>query len=149
MADSERGEGEDTSATSGGTETAELDPRDELMVVLMVQGLSHSEIAAELGCSTKTIQRRLKDPDFAYEVKARRRAVVHAATARLEGMIAKALDTLSRLLSSEDEHVALKAVQLTLQTGRTFHREDLVDEEVDGRLNALEGLIDRSSEGRR
>lgn len=116
----------------------ERDPADEMICQLLAEGWTHARIGAEMGVSTKTIQRRLQMPEFASELSRRRRAVVAATTAALEHMGVAALASLRELLDSNDDRLKLRSVELILQLGRRYHQEDLIEQQVLARLEAVE-----------
>ena len=55
------------------TEEPELSDQDEVIADLLGEGWTHQRVAGFIGVSTKTIQRRITDPDFSRVVSARRR----------------------------------------------------------------------------
>jgi AraC-like DNA-binding protein len=118
--------------------TTELDPTDNRICDLLAEGWTHARIAEEVGVSAKTIQRRLQVPEFSSELRRRRRAVVAATTAGLENMGVAALTALRELLGSDDDRVRLRSVELVLQVGRRYHQEDLIEQQVLARLEAVE-----------
>jgi DNA-binding transcriptional regulator LsrR (DeoR family) len=122
------------------SESTELEPRDELICALLARGWTQNRIAAEVGCSTRTIRRRLEDPTFAGEVKARRRAAVSATVTVLEHLGVDAAAELRNLLVSDNDHVRLRAIELVLRLGRQYHREDLIEADVLARLEAVEAI---------
>lgn len=118
--------------------TSDLDPRDDKVCSLLAEGWTHGRIGAEVGVSTKTVQRLLQMPEFASELNRRRRAVVAATTAALEHMGVAALTALRELLDSDDDRLRLRSVELVLQLGRRYHQEDLVEQQILARLEAVE-----------
>jgi hypothetical protein len=128
------------------TEQLELDPNDELICVLLSMGWSHKRVASEVGRSTKTIQRRMQDPEFAAEVWARRRASVAATTAQLEQLGFDAVEALRDLLGSANETVVLRAAELTLRMSNRHHRQELSYGEFRDRLTAVEDRVEKSGD---
>ena len=132
--------------------TTDLDPTDDRICTLLAEGWTHARIAEDVGLSAKTIQRRLQVPEFASELTRRRRAVVAATTAGLEHMGVAALTALRELLDSDDDRLKLRSVELVLQLGRRYHQEDLIEQQVLARLEAVEskaGIGERALGGER
>jgi FixJ family two-component response regulator len=127
-------------------------PRDDDLLAVLLDGLSYAQVAAEVGCSKRTVERRMSDQMF-------RARVVAAAKARAEQRHAERLerlalaeeraeDVLVELLDAEAPMVRLKAVQLLkdLRT-REVERAEIV-EKIGPRLDRLEvalGLADEIS----
>jgi len=115
--------------------------RDEMICSLLSQGWTHVLIAEEVGCSTKTIQRLLKDSEFAAELRALRRARVSATTATLELLGATAVQQLIGLMANGDDRTRLAAAKTVLDMGRRHHRQEFMDEEFLTRLEEVEQQV--------
>lgn len=120
-------------------------PDDELVLELLSAGFTHVQVAARCNISTKTIQRRLRDPSIAADLTERRRQRVASIARRLVHLADHAVDALSDALASENEHVRLQAARAVLDLGRRHHREELVESELDGRVTEIESRL-RASE---
>ncbi len=127
-------------------EGLDLGSEDELICTLLSKGWTHDETAKEVGCSTKTVQRRVGDPLFAAEVRRRGKADVAATTAKLFQLGQAATDGLSGLLSSEDERVRLQAIRTVLEFVYRRYRVDVMEAEWSDRLAILEETLGRSDE---
>lgn len=135
---------EQNEEVSGGAtlgEGLDLDPEDELICTLLSKGWTHDQTANEVGCSTKTVQRRMDNQAFAAEVRRRGKADVAATTAKLFQLGQSATDGLSRLLSSEDERVRLQAIRTVLELGHRRYRVDVMEAELSDRVAILEETL--------
>lgn len=131
------------------TEPSEgLGPEEELLAERLAAGATYAQAAAESGISTKTVQRRMQNPEFAAVVADRRRARFSQITARLVSQGDVALDVLDELLADSDARVRLQAVREVLKSGRSFHREVMVEQELLARVEDVEQMLDRGSSWR-
>ena len=117
-------------------------PDDELILELLGEGFSHAQVGMHCFVSTKTIQRRLRDPAFAAEVTERRRQRVAATALRLVRMGDDAAGVISDLLVSGSDSVRLQAARLALDLGRRYHREDLLEAELADAITSVERRLD-------
>lgn len=117
-------------------------PDDELILELLGEGFSHAQVATRCSVSTKTIQRRLRDPAFVAEATERRRQRVAATASRLVRLGDDAVGVISDLFVGESEPVRLQAARLALDLGRRYHREELLEGELADRIASLERALD-------
>ncbi len=92
----------------------ELDPNDLIIIEALAAGQTHQQAAEHVGCSAKTIQRRLREPAFTHALRQRRAERLDQLATGLEASAATALEALDELLRSETETVRLSAVRLAL-----------------------------------
>jgi hypothetical protein len=87
----------------------------------IVSGCHIENAAAVAGISQRTAYRRLSDPAFRAQVRQAREDLRESILARLADAGHDAIDTLWRLLESEDESIRLKAAKTLLDslTART------------------------------
>lgn len=130
-----------------GDDQAEPDLRDELMAVLLAAGHTHEQVAEECGVSTKTVQRRLGNPEFASLVARRRRVRITAITSVLVRSADDAVAVIRGAMHSEDERVSLQAARWIAESGRRFHREDVREGEFADRLQNVERRIAERLDG--
>lgn len=114
---------------------------NDQIIVLLAEGRSYEEAAALAGCSSKTIQRRLRDPEFALAVLDRRRERVRIITGLLVGASERAVAVLTEAMASPKTADRLRAAGMLLGQGRRFHLDE-VDNELPRRLSILEAKID-------
>ena len=124
------------------TDDSNRSPDDELILELLGEGFSHAQVATHCSVSTKTVQRRLRDPAFAAEVTERRRQRVAATALRLVRLGDDAVGVITDLFDSESDPVRLQAARLALDPGRRYHREDLLEAELADRITSLERTLD-------
>jgi len=123
------------------TEEPELSDQDEVIADLLGEGWTHQRVADSIGVSTKTIQRRITDPDFARVISARRRERFGQLSAQLLTASDSAMDVLTRALQAEDPKVSLQAAGLILNHGHRYNRV-LDDHETQLRFEALEQRLE-------
>ena len=88
--------------------------KDELILSGLAAGMTHDEAAAFASVSTKTIQRRLAEAEFAAEVVRRRTEHVERMTGRLTTLSDRAVDTIEAALEDDEAPIRLRAAHLTL-----------------------------------
>jgi AcrR family transcriptional regulator len=86
-----------------------------VIVTGVVAGKSQMDIAAEAGISTRTLRRRLSDPEVTSAVLEAQVEVQRSLVARLSAMGDNALDCLTSQLASDDPLVAHRAAKTTLE----------------------------------
>jgi hypothetical protein len=123
------------------TEESELSDRDEVVADLLGEGWTHQRVADSVGVSTKTIQRRIADPDFSRVVWARRRERFGQLSAQLLTASGSAMDVLTSALQGEDPKFALQAAGMILNHGHRYNRV-LDDHENELRFEALEQRLE-------
>lgn len=102
----------------------------------VAQGRSYSEIAQAAEISIATVKRRLQEPSILEEIREVRRQRHREHAAQLAVLSTSAIHKLGELMRSEDDGVALRAVQLVLGNG--IKLTTIVD--FDDRL----GLVERA-----
>ena len=79
---------------------------DDRLVIELAAGRSIPDAARAVGCSEKTIDRRLADPAFRLRIEQARRETFDAAAARLASVATAAVDALAQLMVSADTDAA-------------------------------------------
>ena len=121
-----------------------MDPGDDLLAALLAEGWTHRRIASFCGISTKTIQRRMNDEDFAREVSALKRQRLSEVISRIRRITDKAVDVLDEAMDDEDVKVRMRAAKAALDYQERYHRRAIFEADVDERISNLE----TASEGR-
>ena len=107
---------------------------DEILIRHLVASRTHEEAAAAANCSSKTVQRRLADPEFSAELGRRRALHVAALTARVSVAEDRAVDVVLEVMETgKDDHRLRAAALIHLWSGRLRRETD-----VDARLTLLE-----------
>lgn len=122
---------------AAGDGEGELDAQDVMILELLVEGRTHADVARAVGVSTKTVQRRVHDDEFAARLRQRRRARIEAITIRLVGAGDQAVATLVASMESEGERVRIQASRILLELASRFDRAATLTEFA-GRLERLE-----------
>jgi len=108
---------------------------DDRLALELAAGRTVAEAAQAAGFSERTAYRRLEDPGFRRHISAIRGEMVSRATGRLADVSAKAVETLSALLSAESETVRLGAARSILELGTKLREAN----ELERRITELEG----------
>jgi len=112
--------------------------QDAKLIELLGRGVTKAEAARQPGMSSRTVSRRLEQPEFNAQVVQFRAELLEPATGRLADLADAALDSLKSLLSSTTTpSVRLKAATCVLESLLRY-REVLNLEE---RIVALEAHI--------
>lgn len=115
-------------------------PRDLINGPLIAEFLAGRTIEAAAraaGVSSKTVSRRLRDPEFVFELRQAREELVSLTVVRLAGACEEAAQTLRELLSAPQDSVRLRAAQLILDSGARFAEpQDLIE-----RIDRLERIL--------
>jgi len=119
---------------------------DDQLIILLAEGRSHVSAAAMAGCSAKTVQRRMKEPQFAQAVVDRRRERIDAIAGLVVGATERAVAVLCEALESPECSERLRAAGMLLGQGRHFQREE-ADNELRRRFLALEAKVDPPAPG--
>lgn len=119
--------------------------RDELIKAALVSRHSYEEAGEAAGVSARTVRRRMADPAFAQDVRARRAERASALSGGLLDLGAKCLEVLSDALEDEDPGTRLRAAQAVLTLGQRFRREG----EMTDRIARVEGRLDELALARR
>jgi hypothetical protein len=120
------------------TVNQEWEPVDELLVTLLAEGWTHRRVASFCDISTKTIQRRLKDPVFSDQVSRRKRERLTAIAVRLTRINDKALDVLEDAMGDEDVKVRMGAAKAALDYQERYHRRAVFEADVEERISEME-----------
>lgn len=120
------------------TTDQEREPVDELLVTLLAEGWTHRRVASFCDISTKTIQRRLSDPEFSDEVSRRKRKRLTAIAVRLTRINDKALDVLEDAMEDEDVKVRMGAAKAALDYQERYHRRAVFEADVEERIATME-----------
>ena len=124
------------------------EPIGELLVTLLAEGWTHRRVASFCDISTKTIQRRLKDPGFSDEVTRRKRERLTAIAVRLTRINDKALDVLEDAMGNEDVKVRMGAAKAALDYQERYHRRAIFEADVEERISTMEqGLAEFTGDG--
>jgi len=100
--------------------------RQHQAVGLLVQGMTVTDVARELGVDRSTIHRWLNDSDFRLKLEARREELLTSMLDQQLLASRMATTKLIELLESEDERVALRAAIILYSGGqRIYHFADL------------------------
>ena len=92
----------------------ELDPDDLILIEALAAGQTHQQAAEHAGCSSKTVQRRLRDPAFTHALRERHAERLDQLATGLEASATIALEALNELMQSENEQIRMSAVRLAL-----------------------------------
>ena len=110
-------------------------PKDDLIKELLGAGLSPQETAERVGCSVKTIRRRLNEPGFAMEVAALRAQRARELGGRLTELGFDALDVLREAMGSDQPmKIRVDAAKSALR----FERDHTGVADVDARIAEIE-----------
>ena len=118
------------------THPEHFEPTELVLIDALGRGLSHERAGKLIGRSSKTVQRNLKNPDFAAAVEQRRAQISDDMRARLDTVANRALEVVENCMDAESEYVRLAAARLALQRHLTYINALDVAE----RLNELERL---------
>jgi len=113
-----------------------LTPRQLRALRMLVSGSSVTAVAAEVGCTTKTVYEWLKMPAFIGELRACEDQAIDAATRRLVALATEAADVLGAVLANPEvsDTVRLRAAATVLDN--LLRLRELRD--FENRLTALE-----------
>jgi hypothetical protein len=110
----------------------ELDEMDQLLVEYLAAGMTDSAAALKVGCSSKTVQRRRKDPTFGAALAARKADRVAQVAAMLGEAAVDAVATMRDGLSAERDSDRLRAaamiVNSLLRIRAAAETEDVIEE---------------------
>ena len=122
----------------------DTDPRDELLLDALAEGLSYARAGEVAGCSKATVVRRMRDAGFRATVQAARETRAEEASSLVEGLALRAAERVSALVDAESELVALKAALAVLD--RAEQRRQA--RETGDRLGRLERAVEQLLEQR-
>jgi hypothetical protein len=109
----------------------------ESLIVALASGKSNAQAAREAGCSVRTVQRRLSDPEFSRRVSEARGEMFGRAVGMLADATASAVETLKGLLKAQSETIQLGAARCILEMGPKLREST----ELAERISALESKI--------
>ena len=116
--------------------------RDTLLIAQLAGGATQDHAAAAVGCSRRTIVRKLQDPAFLIQLDEARTQLFAAAFNRIVAAGQVAAGTLISLLSRETPAaVRLGAARTLLEASVKFRAEN----ELEQRLRALEDKLGKAS----
>jgi hypothetical protein len=103
--------------------------KDCLLALALASGTSVDAAAAQFEVCSKTIYRRLADPEFRRQVADYRGQLFATAFGRIVQGMTRAIDALLALLDSPQEHIRLRAIRLLLSScSRLRDSVDLADQ---------------------
>ena len=109
---------------------------DEAIIAALVQTGTIKEAAKRLHCVPRTIYERMKSPEFKDKYNQAKAELVKAATAKLQGLLAGAIDTLVEIKNDKEAAKQTRAncAVAILQYGAKFTEStDIIE-----RLEAVE-----------
>jgi len=116
--------------------------RDSLLIAQLAGGATQEHAATAVGCSRRTIARKLQDPKFSAQLDEARRQLFEAAFSRINAAGQAAASTLISLLSRDTPPaVRLGASRTLLETSCKFRET----RELEERLRALEERLGKVS----
>jgi hypothetical protein len=113
------------------------DTRKQKAVEALGFGLSVTDASIKAGVNRKTIQRWKKQDDFRGQVLERQTEVLERVSMRLSALSLQSLETLSDLMTSENENIRLKASSAVLSR----FTEILELLRLEKRIEVLEGQV--------
>jgi hypothetical protein len=116
---------------------------DTAILTALVSGANQEGAAKLAGVSTKTVQRRLTEPDFLEELENIKRAILHEIGAELSESALEGVRTLTSLLGSDDDRIRFKAACRLVELNVDHMRETSLDR----RLVAVETALRRGGFG--
>jgi hypothetical protein len=115
---------------------------EEIVIALIAQG-SIKQAAASLHCTVKTLYNRMKEPDFKRIYTDAKADLLKTATAKLQGNLCTAIDTLTAIMTDPETAKQTRAncaVSILQYAGRFTETTDLIE-----RLEALEEAQEKST----
>ncbi len=88
---------------------AQAEHTNEIILEALANGLTYAAAADLAHCSTKTIQRRLGDPNFTQELARRRTIRLDEITGRLARLTGDAITVLAETLAGDNPQLRLRA----------------------------------------
>lgn len=109
---------------------------DEAIIAALIEYGSIKGAAAFLGCTTRTLYERMKKPEFKELYTQAKAEIIRAATAKLQGNLCGAIDTLAAIMNDEEtaKQTRVNSAVSILQYGARFtEATDILE-----RLEAIE-----------
>ncbi len=117
---------------------------EEIAAALIEEG-SIKGAALSLGCNIRTLYARMKDPAFKEIYSKAKGNLLKNATAKLQGHLCRAIDTLAAIMEDEDTAKQTRAncpVAIQQYTARFTETKDIME-----RLEAIERIQEERSGG--
>ena len=96
-------------------DTQELSERQKSAAVLLLRGMSDSEVARQINVDRMTVARWRKTPSFRRVLNGQRHMVWQNSVKRLHSLVEPALAILEKQLASDDPKVAMRAASILLR----------------------------------
>jgi transposase-like protein len=93
----------------------ELSERQRAAIELLLRGMSHAEVAAQVGVDRGSVYRWCQTVAFERELDRQRRAMWQQSASEIQSMVAPALGILRKQLTSEDPKLAMRAAGVLLR----------------------------------
>jgi hypothetical protein len=93
----------------------ELSERQRTAVELLLRGMSHNEVAAQVGVDRGTVYRWCQSVAFERELDRQRRAMWQQSASEIQSMVAPALGILRKQLTGDDPKLAMRAAGVLLR----------------------------------
>ena len=113
---------------------------DEVIISAIISEGSVKGAAASLNVSVRTLYERMRKPDFRELYATAKADILKAATAKLQGQLSAAIDTLSSIMKDEDTAKQTRvnsAVSILQYASRYTDQTDIIE-----RIEALEQARD-------
>lgn len=114
-------------------------PRDERIIASLAAGQSIEETADAVGCSRKTVSRRLADPDFKMRLREVRAQFLSDALGRLSASTTQAVQLLNDVMADPETPASVRVRCAQAILGQTLRWQESVD--LEARLAALESRL--------
>ena len=105
--------------------------RDELLITALATGMTYEKAGQAADCSSRTVARRMDDPEFARRVSKRRGERVVAAAGQLTSLSDSAIEAIRGCLGDEDPRVRLAAAKTLLDLAVKFRNSHDLEVEID------------------
>jgi hypothetical protein len=112
--------------------------KDEQLIVALMSTATLSQAAAKAGVSERTVNLRLKDPQFCAAYRQARRDAVAVATGLLMKASAQAVAVLVSLMTDRETPAAVRIAAARTVLEQSFRACEL--EDIDARLTAIERM---------
>ncbi len=118
---------------------------DEAIIAALIENGSIKAAAASLQCTTRTLYERMKKPEFKKLYTQAKTDILKTATAKLQGNLCGAIDTLAEIMNDEEaaKQTRVNSAVSILQYGARFTEASDIME----RLEAIETI--QAQEGHR
>ncbi|SRR6266849_3175917 len=116
---------------------AKLGRRQEAAVAALLTAPTITEAAQVVGVAESTLRRWLAEPEFQAAYQEARQQAVSMAVGRLQGLLAKAAETLERAMSCGTPATEVRAAIAAFD--QAYKGAELLD--LAGRVAALEGRV--------